>query len=409
MSNHLAIATVSVALGQFLREALGRDGLPNDVHLDRPSKLEGEQMPALVNVFLYQVTPNAAWRNADLPARRGSGTDVVQRPRAALDLHYLITFRGDESTAEPQRLLGSVARALHTYPVLGRSFVRDQVKKPAFNFLATSDLAEDVELVRFTPAGLSLEEMSKLWSVFFQSPYLLSVAYLASVVLIEADVPVQTPLPVLERNLVAITLAQPEVDEVTAFDATGQKGPITAGGTLSILGRRLHGNITGVTVAGQFVGANKLTAVTPTRIDVPLAAVAPPAGVHGVQVVHQIKMNSKLPDDRQPHSVSESNVAAFVLQPTITPGVVAAKKLPVTVVPRVRAGQRVSLLLNAVGADPPQGYTLLPLPTPDPDPTPDVVTFDVTDVPAGTYLARLSVDGAVSPVGFKPPTPTVTV
>ena len=34
---------------------------------------------------------------------------------------------------------------------------------------------------------MNLEELSKLWSVFFQTPYALSIAYQASVVLIEPD------------------------------------------------------------------------------------------------------------------------------------------------------------------------------------------------------------------------------
>ena len=68
-----------------------------------------------VNVFLYQVTPNAAWRNADLPTRRANG-DLIQRPQAALDLHYLLTFYGDESLLQPQRVLGSVVRTLHCGP-----------------------------------------------------------------------------------------------------------------------------------------------------------------------------------------------------------------------------------------------------------------------------------------------------
>src|SRR5271165_5220408 len=58
-----------------------------------------------INIFLYQVLPNASLRNCDLPTRRSDGT-LVQRPRIALDLNYLFTFYGNDAELEPQRLLG---------------------------------------------------------------------------------------------------------------------------------------------------------------------------------------------------------------------------------------------------------------------------------------------------------------
>jgi hypothetical protein len=137
-----------------------------------------------VNIFLYQATPNVAWRNHDLPTRRPDGS-LSQRPQIALDLHYLLTFYGDETLLEPQRILGSAIRALHTRPVLTRQEIRSAVAATAF--LTGSDLADEIETVKFTPQPLSLEELSKLWSVLFQTPYTLSMTYDASVVLITAE------------------------------------------------------------------------------------------------------------------------------------------------------------------------------------------------------------------------------
>ena len=65
---------------------------------------------------------------------------------------------------------------------------------PAF-VLAGSNLHEAVEQVRFSPLSLSLEDQSKLWSVFFQTPHAVSVAYQASVVLIESDEARSRPCP----------------------------------------------------------------------------------------------------------------------------------------------------------------------------------------------------------------------
>ncbi|MFN3981204.1 MAG: Pvc16 family protein [Caldilinea sp.] len=194
MSNHLAIATVTASLARYLQGAVGADVGNAVVTAVRPDGPNSGVPEVGVNIFLYQATPNVAWRNHDLPTRRSDGS-LNQRPEIALDLHYLLTFYGDETLLEPQRILGSAVRALHTQPVLTRQEIRSAVAATAF--LAGSDLADEVETVKFTPQPLSLEELSKLWSVLFQTTYTLSIAYDASVVLISADSQPSMAQPVL--------------------------------------------------------------------------------------------------------------------------------------------------------------------------------------------------------------------
>ena len=81
--------------------------------------LEGD--PA-INVYCYLATPNHAWNLTDLPTRRSNGS-LVNRPVAALDLHYLISCVGKEPELEPQRLLGRVVGALATTSLLSRDVV----------------------------------------------------------------------------------------------------------------------------------------------------------------------------------------------------------------------------------------------------------------------------------------------
>ena len=184
MSNHLAIATVTTALVRYLQGAVGADVGNAVVTTVRPDGPASGVPQVGVNIFLYQVTPNTAWRNHDLPTRRADG-GLTQRPQIALDLHYLLTFYGDETLLEPQRILGSAVRALHARPLLTRQEIRSAVAATAF--LTGSDLADEIETVKFSPQPLTLEELSKLWSVLFQTTYTLSMAYDASVVLISAD------------------------------------------------------------------------------------------------------------------------------------------------------------------------------------------------------------------------------
>ena len=206
MSNHLAIATVTATLQRMLQSAVGVDMEGATVTTVRPDSNGGGTPETGLNLYLYQVSPNLAGRNMDLPTRRSDGTTVM-RPRVAFDLHYLLTFYGEESSLVPQRVLGSVARTLHAQPILSRESIRTTVDE--HEYLSDSNLADEVELVRFTPISLSLEELSKLWSVFFQVPYRLSVAYQASVVQIEEEETISVAKPVTEP----VIEVQPSITE----------------------------------------------------------------------------------------------------------------------------------------------------------------------------------------------------
>lgn len=351
MSNHLAFAAVTETLRGLLHAAVKDVVTGAGATLARPDAAVLQNATG-VNVFLYQIAPNAAWRNADLPTRRADGT-AAQRPQAAFDLHYLLTFHGKDSDYEPQRILGLVVRILHSQPVLSRKMV-DGIQSVAE--LAGSDLAEQMELVRFTPLDLSLEELSKLWSVFFQVPYKLSLAYQASVVLIDAEVAVEPALPVQARNLYVMPFRQPVVDEVAA--AAGPGVPILPGDTIVLRGRNLRGEAVRVRIGGADV-VPQADEVGDDEVRVALPA-GLPAGVLGAQVVHRRWMGTP----PTLHAGTESNVAPFVLRPKIkkVPDPVtgpdfavsisaAGSVLTVTVEiePVVNTEQRVVLLLNLLG------------------------------------------------------------
>lgn len=199
MSNYLAIATVTAVIRDKLQEAASVAVPGAIVTTRRPEAVEdGGQHKPMINVFLYMVTPNAAWRNTDLEIRSPdpkapddrARERIEKRPQVPLNLSYLLSFYGNELELEPQRLLGSVVSAIHAQPRLPPQVIHDTVKGD--KRLLGSDLEFQVsyiENVTLTPISLSLEELSKLWSVFFQVPYALSVAYEASVVLIETGAP----------------------------------------------------------------------------------------------------------------------------------------------------------------------------------------------------------------------------
>ena len=121
---------------------------------------------------------------------------------------------------------------IHARPVLTRPQVDNSVSARAF--LAGSNLSSDIELVKFTQLPLTLEELSKLWSVFFQTQYTLSVAYQGTVVFIESEEPFTSPLPVQLRNLYVETFRQPLVEEVVA--ASADDDPILAQSQIRVRG-----------------------------------------------------------------------------------------------------------------------------------------------------------------------------
>jgi hypothetical protein len=394
VSNFLAIAAVTASLSHVLQGAVGADVPGATVTTVRPDGNTAATHPPIVNLYLYHVSPNTAMRNADLPMRRTDGS-LVQKPVAALDLHYLLTFYGDDAQLQPQRLLGSVVRTLHTRPVLTRDLIQAAITDPTFaSSVGQSDLEQQVERVKITQLPLSLEELSKLWSVFFQTPYALSAGYHAAVVLIDSeDRPTPPNLPVRQPSVLVAPFRQPVIERIGS--AAGPEQPIVVGSTLVIRGQRLRGETTQVRVGGQVL--------TPPSADVGDAQIslAVPAGlragVQGVQVLQPVQMGSP----PTPHRGFESNVAPFVLRPSITASVANVtgsgsqpRGADVTVAfqPPVGQAQRVVLLLSQMQG--PGAFTFVAPARSAPEVA--SITIPVAGLAAGSYLVRVQVDGAES-------------
>ncbi len=405
MSNALGIATVTATLRRNLQIAVDAEVGGAKVTTVRPDAA-GSGTPATgVNVFLYQITPNAHWRNADLPTRRAENGSLIQQPRAALDLHYVLTFYGDESRLQTQILAAIVARTLHTQPVLTRAQIGDTLADPTFNFLAESNLADEVETVKFTPLPLSLEELSRLWSVLFQTPYALSMAYQGSVVFVDAPAKPQPALPVRERRIYSKIFRQPHIETVQSEAGAGQI--ITANSTLIISGQQLKGENTQIRIGDQ--------AVTPQSVDdgeIRLQLSTVPAGSlrAGVQAIRVLQ-----PTPPHPAVGAESNVAALVLCPTISGAATINRRtatdfggttlnvcdgdVAVTFDIPVGKTQRVVLLLNQINA--PAGLSAAAYNFEAPAraaETTTQITIPITGVREGQYLVRAQVDGAQSPL-----------
>lgn len=405
MSNHLAIATVTATLRNLVQTAVNADVSGATVSSVRPTAEADGLTTFGVNIFLYQTVPNTAWRNADLPSRTTQGA-LVHRPVIALDLHYLLTFHGNDSTLDAQRLLGSTVRAIHARPALTGDMVRAtleaaELEDPA-HFLLNSDLADEVERVKFTPLPFNLEELSKLWSVLLQTPYVLSAGYLASVVLLEADVTPRRPLPVRRRSIGVAPFQRARIEAVES--ATGPAEPIEMGDTIVLRGSQLEGAIQRVRVGVVNDLLPVAGSVMPLEVRVALTDPALRAGVLGVQIVYA--------------GGATSNVAPLVLRPRITQdgadnynvtvqdvdtdagdGTHSAT-IEVVLTPEVEPQQRVELFLNAFRPAPASGagYQFLAA---ERDAATDTVSFAISGVDSGTYLLRVQVNGAETTLDYE--------
>jgi hypothetical protein len=411
MSNFLAVAGATATLVQLLDEAVTRDFNGAHAAAGRPDAPAAAEADPEVRVFLYRVESNAARRNDDLPTRTGEAA-LIQRPQAALILNYLLTFIGNETDYETQRLLGICIGTLHFHPVLTRGEIERMILAAgAGDALALVDLAEQPDLVRLTPLALSVDELSNLWSSFFQVEYRLSVAFQAEVILLTPPESPVRPLPVRERRLFASTLLRPVIR--TVIPVGGPDLPILPGSTIIIEGGDLRGE------EATFVrfGDTRVPpmSATGTRIEVNVPNDVQ-AGAVGIVIEHQRMMGDPL----ELRPAGQSNLVPITVRPRIQPdggghrvavraGAVEAPPgvftgvIDIIVDPPVGDRQEVSVLLNAIGGggdafsftDDRRDGPSAPLVTNDLD-----IAF--TGVPAGDYLVRVVVSGAESPLEVEP-------
>ena len=432
MSNVLAIAAVTQLLKDLLNDTLINGNVTQVLNSDfvvtalPPDRIvtdEGDQ-PTRINLFLYGVSPNPALRNADLPTR-SSGGDLLQRPRLALDLHYILTVvSGEELHAEI--LLGYAMQLLHETALLGRRQVREALALAAmdiilppveFDPIRASEVADQLELLKITPRTVSLDDMSKLWTAF-QASYRTTVAYDVSVVLIERELPTRAALPVLSRGgpvdpatgrdpgvLLRPDAGSPLPELSSAVSADGHP-VMRLGGAVVLSGLALDGGEPGTEVSVRFAepGTGVVLVVAlgaapaPDRIAItlpPAAAVVPGSPEEGTVNdpalwrigPYFVSVALRHPGGRE----VVSNALPLALAPAATTAIAATPSgidVTMTCFPPIRPGQSVAMLA---------GGQMAVLTAPATPSTSQSASFDGFAV--GDHVTvRLRVDGVDSPV-----------
>ncbi len=398
MSNSQAIAGVTVMLDFLITEGVTQELGSGDVDIvttKPPDKAREEgQENNQINIFLYQTSPNSAWRNQDMPTKVKPGE--TGKPPLALNLYYLITAYGKENDdTESHKILGTAMGVLHDRPLIRSQDIERAIangsgllEDPKKTLLEHSNLKNQMERISVTPITLSLEELSKLWGTF-QTQYRISAAYKVSVVLIESKISVKTPLPVLRRGFDdrgpgSQTGTIPPLPSLTAVKLPPNEFYFTVGKGLILEGYNLENSETVEFAHPHLENPIVLDTgeVSDTQIRVTLDGSKQwLAGFYTVTV--QVKEGDR---DRVTNSMT------FPLVPEINLNERdIVDNLALTCNPPVKEGQEVALLL---------GDRAIPYQFSTGEQT-QSLTFDVRNVPPGTYVVRLRVDGVDSvPIDF---------
>lgn len=427
MSSAFAIAAVTAVLKDLLNNGIPDHNLSSALGNVKVTALPPDRIAtgnteedSQINLFMYHVTPNIGWRNIGLPSRDEYGARLTNPP-LALDLHYLVTAYGAKEF-HAEVLLGYAMQLLHETPILNRQMINQTLRPtlppevtlpPGVKLLSTSDLAEQVELLKICPETLTTEEISRLWTAI-QARYRPTAAYQVSVVLIQKTEPIRSVLPVLtigpqdEGPMVYAHLNPPfptldhielPKNQVSALmnDSVRLVGDYHAGE---------EGDPTSVTVSvllrtDRLGNAIRFDVPANQRTNQSIQFTIPhqgnafyPAGLYRVSI--QVTPNAN------PVEVQESNELPLQIAPRITEINGTALPVPpnplisiartngdaiitVKCEPEVLPEQNVSLVIDSheVMADAHPAQT-------------DAFTFNIKAIAAGTYRLRLRVDGVDS-------------
>jgi Pvc16 N-terminal domain len=396
MSNYLAIATITATLQRTLQASVQRDVDGVRVTAVKPGMIGNGTPESGVNVFLYHVARNPAISPDSAASRlKSSGT----RRQTPLELYYMLSFYGNDTDLEPHRLLGSVVRTFSDRTTISSEMIQDTIADSSFTFLENSDLGDQIQQLVIAPVDMTMEDLSKVWSVFFQAPYLLSLAYKVTVVMIDGEEIAKRALPVRDRSFKGILpfANYPVLEQI--LNQTGKLDPILTDSTIVLKGRQLAGSQTRVRLGLAEVVITSEMEMTDTQIVLPLGLISPAvlrAGVQDLQVIHTVTDG-----DRQRQS--ESNVLPFVLRPRLNQIQVVSQSgrgddlrsadLMIQVNLQVGPTQRVVLLLNEWSVENPKIYAFT---VPPRQFDTNCLQITVKDIQAGTYLVRLQIDGADS-------------
>jgi hypothetical protein len=400
MSNALGVAAVTAVLESLLHSIVNNAGLgPVAASSVAPDIVQasvgtGSGSPMQVNLFLHQLTLNTAWRNIDLPSIAPDGATRIGNPPLALDLHYLLTAYASVDY-EAEALLGYGVQFIHENPVLPRAQIRTVLANlpttnPLSKLLATSGIADQIEMIKIVPASLGREELAWLWTAL-KADYRPTFPFQVSAVLVQSQAPLLSTLPVLQRRISALPSTGATLPTLTEVDPPSGQPAACLGDVVTVQGANLAAS-TGVVLTNARLGITQ--SVTPLaniqfqsfQFTLPNTPAALPAGVYVLSA--QVPQGTDvLTTNGLPVAIAPKIGAAWA-PGTLASGSAVSVTIPCT--PDLLAGQQASLLIGSQQA-PANPFTTPTSNSPS-------FTFPLLHPTGHPVPVRLRVDGIDSPV-----------
>ena len=422
MSNALGIAGVTAVLQYYLTNLYANPSVsanfPSGVKVSclAPDQVQSDIVTAgktdtehQVNLFLHQVTHNAAWRNQDFASVSNDGSLRLGNPPLALNLHYLLTAYGSKYW-QSEALLGYALMMLHEACLLTRQDIATAIQNlqhphnPLNGPIAFCGLADQVEMIKITPENLSKEEMAWLWTAL-KADYRVTFPFQVSVVLLQPSSATSLALPVLQRvfgppptyepapmqNPLIASITTPSLQPgAQAGDSVVVAGVNLSGATHVVIGNARFGMQPPIPIASGNAIANSVTFTVPAA-----SGDDYPAGAYDLEVQFR--------DPTGNVAVQSTNSLPFGIAPTLPLGPVflfstaTATGTTVTLAifsPPVLEGQTVQLALSNIGTPLVSGLANA---QPFTAPATSLNFLFEPPLPTGVnLLARLAVDGVSS-------------
>ena len=139
-----------------------------------------------LTLFLYKVLENPDLKNAGdtTLTTTPDGKVIEKRKPLTLDLYYLLSAHSrDTNLLEAHTALSRAMRVFYDNGILQGSLLRNDADPIAGT--PSRGLTKD-SVLRITLNPISMEDMTRIWSVFPDTPYEISVTYLVTPVEIES-------------------------------------------------------------------------------------------------------------------------------------------------------------------------------------------------------------------------------
>ena len=174
-------------VSQTLLDLLKIDLTDISIALESPKTAGTNQL----TLFLYKVVESPELKNAERSVvTMADGSLVEKRAPLTLDAYYLLTAHAKPDLLEAHQALSRAMRVFFDHGVLHGSVLRAQGGKKGL----TAD-----SVLRITLNPITMEDMTRIWSVFPDTPYELSVTYLVTPVIIESFLE-EGVAPVVDRE-----------------------------------------------------------------------------------------------------------------------------------------------------------------------------------------------------------------